>query len=653
MSYLKIFIAAVAALAIALILFMVLTFDPADELNNVQSLFLSGNLEEASQDLDSMQSSIGPMHYHLYKAYVERAGGRMEQSSQELSKAEQEASEHANFPLLLEILLNQAYNAYLEHNAEALKIAVRKAAKYGGPDQDWVALFRGIMDYQNGNYAKALHVWKLDAPRLPLSAWMGKSFGQTFTNYWLTVRVARSEIETGRAAAGRQMLEEQIPILKGDELNTVLFLIGYSYAKDAAAKAPLEAIPYYKLAFSYFHKMPFMADEYKPERAQLVKQIAGQIESILQGGSYQNLLAYIGFLDELQAKAEIEGLKGQLIEQFKRSLLLGIIDNAKEVYAILQLMIPEGAERQSLEQALQESIARETLQDLDQYARSGKLMTEPLEWLPAPQGDKALLADPVAELLPIQQLLEKAIDDHKINAMFNVERSVDLQKALKLLLAFVESHPEITPAYVMLGQVRYLLGDFSGAVKAYEAAIRLDPRNFQIYRYLALVYEAVGQAQDAILILLQSLKYAPKNADIWEQLGLLYLFTGNDLDALPSFKEALHIDPERYEVYLTLGRLEGKLEMPEEARVHLQKYLAHNPESKEALRLLLMALYNPLLNVQAGGTISLEAERREIYERLHQIDPEAAEKIRKGYSPPPPVVSPPPEPEPNLPFLPQ
>lgn len=633
---------------------MVVMHNPFEELNKAQELYMEGNLTEAQNFLNRAESSLAPMQYYLYKSYLERANQNLEQSTKDLEIAEKDAVEHANFPLMLEILINEAYNAYLAGNYEALAVIVKKSSKYGGPNQDWVLLFRGIVEYQKKNFEKALSLWKLDANRMPLSAWMEKDFSDTFTPYWIKMHVARSDIEVGKTSTARIMLEEQIPLLSGDKLHDVLFLMGYSYAKEAATKGPLEAIPYYKLALSYFKKIPFMSEKYKLDRDSLTKQIDHHIVLMLQGSDYQNISYYIGVLDFLKANEEVAKLKDSLLAQFDRSLLLQAASNAAEVFSILKLIIPEGPERQTLEKSLREEVERQNLKNLEQFARSGRMLLEPEAIPPLPANELTeKKMDPLEELLSIQELLDKAIDENKINPQFNVEHSIDLQKALKLLTAFIDKHSEYSQAFIMLGQIRYLLGDFAGSAKAYETAIKMDPRNFQVYSYMALVYETVGQPQDAILLLLQSLKYAPKNADIWEQLADLYLITGNELDALPSFKEVLKIDSERYEVYLELGRLQVKLEVPEEARKNLQVYIDHHPDSKEALGLMLTALYNPLLNVDIKDILSLEKQRNEIYDRLYKLDPKNAEKIRKGYQAPPALISPPPQPEPNLPFLPQ
>lgn len=652
MFYIKAAIVIVFALLIALILAMMASFNPEKELNRALDLYNKGDIPASEEALSRLQSSLAPMQYHLYMAYLARASSDIEQSNKELGIAEKDAIDHANFAILLEIILNEAYNAYLTHNKKALSEAVKKAIKFGGPNQDWVLLFRGLLEYQNGEYGKALSAWKLDASRVPLSAWMQKSFESTFTPLWFDVRIARSNIEEGKISVARQLLEEQIPHLTGDDLSPVLFLMGYSYAKEAADKDPLKAVAYYKLAASYFKKTPFLSELYSEEREILIAQVSLQVDQMLQGSDYKDLPYYLVLLDSWQARQELDKAKELLLNHFNRSITVDSSIAAEEIYAILRVLIPEGAERQGLEKSLQEVVNKKNLENLDHYARTSlflKDQTDP-SLLPEAEGNKQFLLDPTAELLPIHELIVNAVADHKINPNFRVERSVDLQKALKLLSDYVENHHDIPQALVMLGQVRYLLGDFAGAAKAYQEAIKLEPRDPVTYRYAALVYEAVYQFQDATLLLLQALKYAPKNADIWEQLAYLYLKTGNELDALPSFKEALRIDPERYELYLTLGYLQVNLEMPEDAIQNLQKFLTQQPENKEALRLMLMSLYNPLFNVEIEELAEYEKRREEIYQRLYLIAPKDAEKIRKGYRPPPPVISPPPEPEPDLPF---
>lgn len=655
MAYIKAAITIVLSLLMILLFIMVATFNSDDELNKALGLYLDGHPAEAEQVLERVEASLAPMQYYLYKAYTERAQNELSLSTQDLELAEKDASMHANFPLLLEILLNEAFNAYISQNKEALDKAVKKAMKFGGPNEGWVLLFRGIVEYQKGNYEKALAVWHLDATRPPLSAWMKKPFEDLFTKYWLIMRVAKSNIESGRIPFARQLLQEEIPFATGEALDDLLFLMGYSYAKESIGKPLLEVSPYYQLAESYFAKIPFQSDRYKVGREAIVKQVLSLIQEMIQSGGLKEISYYLILLDKWKATAEVNDVKKQLLNEFNRSIAIGSVRNAEEIYFVLRSIIPEGTERQSLESSLQEAVGKTTLDSLEQYARAGKLFVEQVEKLPSvsSEGIQEDIFDPSKALIPIQTILETVLNDSKVSAKFNVEHSIDLQKALKALNAFVADHNEIPLAYIMLGQVRYLLGDLSGAAKAYEAAIFLDQKDPLPYRYMALVYEEANQSQDSILLLLQALKYAPKSADIWEQLADLYLQTGNELDALPSYREALHIDPSRKDLYLSLGRLQVKLEMPEEASANLKKYLSEHPDNVEALKLLLMSLYNPLLNVDFKAISALEKERSEIYRRLYKLAPEDADKIRKGYRAPPPVVSPPPEPEPNLPYLPQ
>jgi tetratricopeptide (TPR) repeat protein len=654
LNILKAAIAIVFSLLVALVIFMLAAFNPDAELNRAMKFYLNGDNEQADNILTNLQPSLAPMRFHLYKAYVERAKNQMEASDKDLALAEKDVIDHANFTLMLEILLNQALNAYLTNNSEALNAAVKKAMKYGGPNQDWVLLFRGILDYHAGDYDKALALWKLDSSRPPLSAWMGKSFQEVFSNSWFVLHIVKGNIETGKTSSARQLIEKEIPLMSGDDLEQLLFLMAYSYTKEAKEKAPEAAIPYYKLAQSYLSRIPFLTDKYQQERLALDTQLYGQVEDMLQGGNYADISFFIALLQEWNAQEDLLKIRAALLKHFHQAVALGSSMQAQEIYSVLLTFLPNDEERKGLDQALQQVLGKSNIEALEEDARTGRIFFENEGSFSTSAFETAQDRDsPAGKLTAVQELIDMAVSDSKINALFNVEKSFDVQRASKLLAEFIQKYPDHVQAYVMLGQVKYLLGDFAGSVKAYETAIGLNPKDPAVYRYMALTYEEAHQAQDAILLLLQALRYAPKDADVWEQLADLYLMTGNDLDAQPSFKEALRIDPARDRLYLALGRLQVKLELPEEAGVNLKKYLEKYPDNQEALTLLLRVLYNPLLNINASNTRALEQQRSDIYQRLHAIVPEVAEQIRQGYHPPPAVISPPPEPEPNLPFLPQ
>lgn len=652
MGYLRPAIITTILLLIAVLILMVFTFDSEKELRESLRLYLSENYEESQAKLSRLQSSLSPMHYYLYKGYLERAQNNREQSTKDFEQAEASAADHADFVLLHEILINEAYNAYLSGDKDLLDAIVKKASKYGGPDEPWVLLFRGIVDYNKERYQEALDLWKQAPSKPPLSPWMKQDFENTFNPSWMALKMARAYIEVQKYAAAREILERITTKLSGEDLHKALFLMGYNYAKEASQKTPADAIALYQLALPYLNKASFAQDNlYQKERQELILQAQAQVEMLLQENNYADLPFYLTIFDSWQADGEIARIKQQLLFQFNRAIALNSLEDSKEIYGILRLIIPEGPERQQLELSLEEESIKITLENIEQEVRTGAPFSEK-EAGPDSQAEKEEGIDPLIELIAIQGLIKKALNDHNINPEFRVDRSTDLQKAATRLRSFLRKEQNIAESYILLGQTLYLLGDMSEAAKAYEKAAYLDPRNPLLYQYMALLYEDANQPLDAIQLLLQALKFAPKNPDIWGQLADLYMQTGNELDAIPSYKEALHIDPEKYHLLLALARLQVHLEMPEDAKKNLEEYLKYEPNDKEGLRLLLLTLYNPLLDVSVAESIAVEKERTEIYNRLWKISPEDAERIRKNYRPPPTITNPPPKPEPNLPLTP-
>lgn len=654
MGYLKAAIGILSILLIIVTLFMYYSFNPDEELNLAANDFYFGDIKSSDTILNSLQSSLAPMQFQLYKSYISREQNNIDLSITQLEMAEKDALDHANFPLLLEIYINQTFNAFLTNNQKLFTKSLTNAAKFGGPNQDWVRLFNGIAGYKHKDFAKALSNINIDAPPAPLSSWMKKAFQNTFTHFWYFKHIVLANIELDNIIVAQNLIQSEFPNLSGQELDEAMFLMGYSYVKAASDQAPAESIPLYKQALGYLSKVDVSELKYHIECRAMVDILNRQVARIIESGDYQILPFYLQMLDNWKAKNDIEKIKKTLLDQFNRSITLGVLDQSKELFNVLRYIIPEGTERRTLEEMLLESIAKETLENLDQYARSGQMFTnDPLYINLSEDSNNSSFNDPLLELNPIQTLIENALQDHKVNVEFKIEYSIDLQNALKQIRNYLNKYPNISQAYVLMGEIYFLLGQLNESSKAYEKAIQLDPKNPLIYRYLSLVYEEAGQYQDAILLLLQALKFAPKNAEIWEELAELYVKTGNELDALPSFLEALNLDPENYHLLLTLGLLQVRLELPEEARQNLFKFLEFEPDNQAALTGLLKSLYNPLLNVRPADITSLEKERKEIYNRLSQIDPDSANQILESYQGPPSINAPPPEPEPNLPILPQ
>lgn len=107
------------------------------------------------------------------------------------------------------------------------------------------------------------------------------------------------------------------------------------------------------------------------------------------------------------------------------------------------------------------------------------------------------------------------------------------------------THAGQVPQYLNnLGYSRFLSGNRSGAARAFEAALKLDPSYERAWRNLALVYAKQGRYDEAI-------EAFAKMEDLhkaYNDVGFIAMVAGRSDDANAFFEEAMRLSPTYYEL---------------------------------------------------------------------------------------------------------
>ncbi len=126
-------------------------------------------------------------------------------------------------------------------------------------------------------------------------------------------------------------------------------------------------------------------------------------------------------------------------------------------------------------------------------------------------------------------------------------------------IAKAEDLPKRTPkasTCVAFGDLRLtgvIKGDFQGpdreqaleqARKAYEQALRIDPRNMDAYRGLGLVHQQLGDYDGALVIYHKGLHVNSGFATLWYEMGMCEARHGDWNTAGETLKKASDLDPE-------------------------------------------------------------------------------------------------------------
>lgn len=173
-------------------------------------------------------------------------------------------------------------------------------------------------------------------------------------------------------------------------------------------------------------------------------------------------------------------------------------------------------------------------------------------------------------------------------------------------------------------------GDFEGAIRLYEAALRLDKRHEDALYYLSNAYLATGRIEDAERALRDLVTLHPRSARGLVRRGELHLCF-DDLRvfdpeaAVTSFSQALALNPEETGPMLRLGQAALARRRPEDARRWFEAVIGTHASSIEAHFLL------GFLDWKDGDIAAADAR----YERVRSLlaetrtDPVVGEGDRK------------------------
>ncbi|NGX43256.1 MAG: Lipopolysaccharide assembly protein B [Chlamydiae bacterium] len=301
-----------ALLVVAVTVRYYFSADVAQELSIAQKHFLQDEYIEAEAILKKLEKKISFVEFQLFEAYISRGKGQIDKSDLHLNNALNRPSDIKKLNIEMELYLNQMFNAYLRGDTQALLSSLDKAHQLTEAKTGWTSLFSGAEAYLNKDYARAIREVRYSAERGYLSPWMKKAFQKTFPPSWPSLLLARCEIELGNLSKARQSLETAAVKASSDELQQIYFLLGITYVKEAENKSYQDAIPYYKLAVSNFHRVPVIDGEHREGMEQFLVKIRNDINETIEDQSYENLPFYVEVVEKWGSRDEVEKLRARV-----------------------------------------------------------------------------------------------------------------------------------------------------------------------------------------------------------------------------------------------------------------------------------------------------------------------------------------------------
>lgn len=619
MTYLKAAIVTTLFVICALIIFMFMTVDVDYQVNLAVDAFLKGDYNKAETYLSKIKETIPQNQWYLYKGYIDRAKKELEKSTQDLSQAAQIKKEHQPAALTLEIYLNQALNGYLQDQPELLSSALKQALNTD-PSNPWTVFFSGLNAFKQGNCKEALETWENMGERQALSSWMKKAFNEVFSPLWLKLHASRCQIEEGKYLAARQDLIEESRQASNEALPEINFLIGLTYAKEAEEKPPSASLPYYKLAFSYFNRVPILEKQYAQQRQKIISQILAKTKSLIETQSFNDIAFYLSILENWNARPEMKEVASLLIKLLNSEIDAKQLQHVQELTNILNRILPQGEIRNSLgkrfEELLSASITEGNVEAMALYWDASQLFSS------NPQQLKEKVADDIAS-----GILSKIPNDDselKTTALYLVfwnqlqpsekkrtaftsklitideslwEKKGEEQKASKLML-MITPLPPANQQKAFLSSIETLL------TRLYQAAMQKEDID-----KLSFIYQTAEKLHLETLVALQKqnlsdylektqtffsnkqfakakkwgewvLQIDPQNQQALKIVGLVDYQNADYLQAITYLSRIKERDPELAEPIAISLILTGK---PAEGEALLKKLEANRPLKRETL----------------------------------------------------------------------
>lgn len=179
----------------------------------------------------------------------------------------------------------------------------------------------------------------------------------------------------------------------------------------------------------------------------------------------------------------------------------------------------------------------------------------------------------MAELTPIEKLSLKA------------KQAIAQRDWAKAKLAYLQAlglRSDMPDIHYGLATVYFQLRELTSAAHHFREVTRLDPTRAGAYINLGAVLNVLGEYDEAITVLQKGVRIDAKRAEGYYNLGLVYRRKGQIDLAVAAYREALRLNPRMGDAHLNLANIYVEKEQHKVAADHYRKALDIRPGWEKA-----------------------------------------------------------------------
>lgn len=214
----------------------------------------------------------------------------------------------------------------------------------------------------------------------------------------------------------------------------------------------------------------------------------------------------------------------------------------------------------------------------------------------------------------LEKMAGKTPDEKILNDLLGVYEAMSDQKGVvSVMRRLIKRNPKDAGLKIRLANMLEESGKLAEAGLVYEAALKDmgKEESAALYKTLGYLYTRNNQSQKAVSSYLKALELDPSDVNLYYNLANLYEKSGQQSKADVYLAKALNLKAEDIDGRLNLSERLIKTGKLKQAEAYLNDVLKKNPDSREALILLLTIAEK---RRDKGALLSL-------YKRIHALDP--------------------------------